>query len=69
MAPIAILIKFLVPVLAFYFVQKWMLNALRGIENFKVASNKHAKKPTDEVIEICPDCGNVKLHKHKCKFS
>ena len=68
MAPIAILIKFLGPIIAFYYIQKFLRNALSGLNPGHISPKKRSH-PADDVIEICPDCGNVKLHHHRCKFN
>ena len=72
MAPLGILIKFLVPVIGFYYFQKWMRNVLNPPQNYsgdpesKFTAN--GKKSQEEVIEICPECGNVMMKNHRCQF-
>lgn len=73
MAPLGILLKFLVPVLGFYFAQKWLRNFLNPPQNY---SGNPEQKQTgaggrgpEDVIEICPECGNVMMKNHKCQYN
>ncbi|MFK7823143.1 MAG: hypothetical protein AB8G05_03245 [Oligoflexales bacterium] len=73
MAPLGILLKFLIPVLGFYLAQKWVRNALNPSQNY--SGNPEDKqtnagdKGADDVIEICPECGNVMQRNHKCQYN
>ncbi|NRA44771.1 MAG: hypothetical protein HRU09_07440 [Oligoflexales bacterium] len=72
MAPLGILLKLLVPLLGFYLVQKWIKNALNPTQNYSGnPEERHTSaggKSADDIIDICPDCGNVKQKNHKCQY-
>lgn len=67
---VAVLIKLLVPVIGFYYFQRWFRNLLNV--NHPLPRNPSPKKPPEprggkhQVIEICPECGNVEEAGHKC---
>ena len=73
MAPLGILLKFLVPLLGFYLIQKWIRNALNPSQDYSGNPEQKQTKSrgdrADDVIEICPECGNVMLRNHQCKFN
>ena len=66
----AVLIKLLVPLLGFYFVQKWVRNAIKltfNPPNEQSGSQQPSHRGgAENVIEICPECGNVEEKGHKC---
>lgn len=68
---VAIILKFLGPVLAFYFFQKWIRQTFGGLGGSgftkdQVSSSYPKDRSKEDIIEICPDCGNVAQKNHKC---
>ena len=60
---LSILLKFLMPIALFYLTQKVALDFIRQIKN---KDGKSSKRNKDQVIEICPECGEVRRAGHRC---
>ena len=72
MAPLGILLKFLVPVFVFYLAQKWLRNLLNPPQNYSGNPddrNSGKGRGADNVIDICPECGNVVSANRNCEWS
>ena len=65
MAIFSILFKFLVPIMIFYLIQKKLFAVIKDFQKGRDAV-RPASSP-DEVIEICPECGQVRQQRHRCK--
>ncbi len=59
---IAILIKFVLPLVGVYFALKFLRQQIVGMEGTK--SDRLGQ--TDPIIEICPECGQEKNRGHRC---
>ncbi len=69
----AILFKFLFPVVGFYYSIKWLRNFLKSSasssasEAFQLHSHTRKKYAAREnIIEICTKCGEVEHQGHRC---
>ena len=68
---IRILLRILVPIMTLYVIIRTLFQIFSGsgknlTEHGTPYPNR--KKNDPDVIEICPDCGNVKGPRHKCVF-
>lgn len=69
----AILARFITTVIVFYLIVRLgrsMLGALRDKKEDTPGKDRFARNDprNDNVIDICPKCGNVKMKNHKCQF-
>lgn len=71
---LALLIKFVLPLLALYYGPQWLRRLLASVKAPKNLSRFGDRYPQQEgqkqedVIEICPSCGNVREKFHRCRF-
>lgn len=60
---LGVILKFLIPVIIFYFIQKF---ARQAINDLKGANLSNQKNDRDQIIDICPECGKVRNDHHQC---
>jgi hypothetical protein len=64
------LIKTLLYAILFYALFKILVGVLRGLSAGKQASEKNNTwkvKTPDNVVDLCPDCGDILKSGHRCK--
>lgn len=62
---LGVLLKILVPALVIYFLVKKVFGVLTSIGILKPQDDGKTK-PTDQVIDLCPKCGQVNSRGHRC---
>ena len=60
---LGVILKFLIPVIIFYFIQKFARQAFNDLKGTNISKHKPGQ---DQIIDICPDCGKVRDDHHRC---